>query len=505
MAYTTEDTYVADGATKLYGITFPYLSEDDIKASLDGTDLPTTEYELANATTLEFVNTPAEHAAIRIYRVTDASELDSVFYAGSAIRARDLNDNFTQTLYIVQESSFNAGESVEAAEQAAQSAANAEASALQASDDATAASNNANAAGQDAAAAQQSANNASQSAADAVAEAAQATQTAVDAETKADEAIDAVAAVVPYEEVANVAAIPTSPDNNEGVKVVDSTGIENFSPLTGLPAGHVGDPGIFAKIIWSSASNTWLYDSYNANDPDDRYSGAIGGQDLQSVLTQGNTSTLSMFVDGVNAPSFVTDDSGDPARQWTVGSNTTWAAKVTDSNSSNVDGVIAGFQWDGAAQAESVTIGEAILNDDPYYNISTSTIKGAAPSVDQDAVSIELGSHNGSPGPNTNYDTNIYIYSDGKGKVTNTWDFCEGLNTGTNYDDVNYQNRTSILGSSIYILDKAPPYGHTIPTAHVIAYDQYDTNDVVIHSWFIGRQGNVRFTSYDLDSLPILP
>jgi hypothetical protein len=63
----------------------------------------TTAYTLANATTIQFNTAPANGAAIRIYRSTANDNLAATFYPGSAIRSQDLNDNFTQNLYVNQE------------------------------------------------------------------------------------------------------------------------------------------------------------------------------------------------------------------------------------------------------------------------------------------------------------------------------------------------------------------------------------------------------------------
>ncbi|AGA17894.1 tail fiber protein [Synechococcus phage P60] len=87
----------------------------------------------------------------------------------------------------------------------------------------------------------------------------------------ANAAADAVSQAVLFEQVANVAAIPGSPSDQDAVTVVDSTGIESFNPLTGLPAGFVGDSGLNVKILYNATGVTWEYISYDANDPDDRY------------------------------------------------------------------------------------------------------------------------------------------------------------------------------------------------------------------------------------------
>lgn len=101
----TQNTYTGDGSTVLFSFTFPYIVESDIKISLDGT--LTTAYTLANATTIQFNTAPANGVEIRIYRDTDIDTLSSEFFPGSAIRAEDLNNNFTQNNYAVQEIANN--------------------------------------------------------------------------------------------------------------------------------------------------------------------------------------------------------------------------------------------------------------------------------------------------------------------------------------------------------------------------------------------------------------
>ena len=97
----TQSLYTADGNTTKYSITFEYLKESDVKVSLDGVD--TTAFTLANATTVNLNSIPAAGVAVRVFRTTDNEELESRFFAGSAIRASDLNKNFEQTLFSVQE------------------------------------------------------------------------------------------------------------------------------------------------------------------------------------------------------------------------------------------------------------------------------------------------------------------------------------------------------------------------------------------------------------------
>jgi len=100
---TTQNTFTGNGSTTNYSFTFPYLEESDVKVSLDGVDQATTAYSFANATTISFDTAPGNNVAIRIYRVTDTDTARTTFFAGSSIRAQDLNDNNNQILYSTQE------------------------------------------------------------------------------------------------------------------------------------------------------------------------------------------------------------------------------------------------------------------------------------------------------------------------------------------------------------------------------------------------------------------
>ena len=93
--------YTGDGSTTNYTFQFEYIKESEVKVTIDGA--ATTAFTFANATTLSFTTAPANSAKIRIYRETDVSSLKATFFAGSAIKAEDLNDNFTQNNFAVEE------------------------------------------------------------------------------------------------------------------------------------------------------------------------------------------------------------------------------------------------------------------------------------------------------------------------------------------------------------------------------------------------------------------
>lgn len=282
MAPLIENNYVGDGTTVSYSFTFPYLEEADVRVSLDG--LATTEYILANATTIQFNTAPANGVDIRIYRVTAQDDLAAVFYPGSAIRAQDLNDNFTQNLFVTQESSFNADAATAAAvsaEASAQASAN---SAQQAATDASQAQ---------AAAAQavSTANTAEGTANTALTTANQASLDAADAQTDAQAALNAVAAALDYILISDVAAIPNTPNDGDAVEIIDSTGIESFTPLTNLPAGFVGDSGLYVRLVYRTTDGAWQYVQYGPNDPDTRY--LATGSNISSLTNDAGYITLA--------------------------------------------------------------------------------------------------------------------------------------------------------------------------------------------------------------------
>jgi len=109
MSAVTENNYTSNGSQTNYNFTFPYLKTSDVKVSLDGVE--TTNFTFVNATTIQLNNgatppvatAPANGVKIRILRQTTVDNLAATFYAGSAIKSEDLNENFTQNLHVTQE------------------------------------------------------------------------------------------------------------------------------------------------------------------------------------------------------------------------------------------------------------------------------------------------------------------------------------------------------------------------------------------------------------------
>jgi len=105
-----------------------------------------------------------------------------------------------------------------------------------------------------------------------------------------------VANAVLYTTVANVAAIPASPANNTAIEVTNSTGIESFTPLSGLPVGFVGSSGLSVRIIYQTTGSTWSWIQYFPNDPENRYLKLSGGTLTGQLKADDSTSVAAPVI-----------------------------------------------------------------------------------------------------------------------------------------------------------------------------------------------------------------
>lgn len=132
----TTENYVFGNGGNTYSFSFPYLKTEDVRVEFqefDSTQTPgnqiisrsqntaftippgnpttivfdaigaSTTYQTSPNGNVRVTSTNGYPVRIRIYRATQADATPSTFFAGSAIRAQDLNDNFDQILYIMQE------------------------------------------------------------------------------------------------------------------------------------------------------------------------------------------------------------------------------------------------------------------------------------------------------------------------------------------------------------------------------------------------------------------
>jgi hypothetical protein len=317
MAQYAPFTATGDGSTTTFTIGFEYIDTSDVKARVN--DVATTAFSVSGSS-VTFTTAPPSGQSVKIFRDTDNTNIQANFQSGSALRAIDFNDNFTQLLFVTQESTdvadtatTDAANSVTASNNAVATANAASASATSAVNTANTASTNAtnavntantastnatnsvataNSAASDAATAistantaLSTANTASTTATTASTSASNAVSTANTASTNASNAVttansasatataaqNAVAAVLVYDPIANVSSIPGSPTDGDRIEIADSTGIQSFSPLAGLPSGFTGNSQLSVRLNYTSSGSTWNWTDYSAQDPDARY------------------------------------------------------------------------------------------------------------------------------------------------------------------------------------------------------------------------------------------
>lgn len=98
---TTQARYIGDGSTVLFSFPFPYIDDEDVKVTIDG--VATTAFTIENTNVIRFNVAPANGTNILIFRETSTEDIAYVFYPGSSIKAKDLNQDFSQILYVAQE------------------------------------------------------------------------------------------------------------------------------------------------------------------------------------------------------------------------------------------------------------------------------------------------------------------------------------------------------------------------------------------------------------------
>ena len=103
--------YKGNGTQQVYSFPFTYLSWSDVTAFLyDETNKiwvnQQNKFIRDTATTLEFLTPPPASSIdnILITRNTDLESMIATYYPGSSIRAQDLNDDFDQLRFAIQES-----------------------------------------------------------------------------------------------------------------------------------------------------------------------------------------------------------------------------------------------------------------------------------------------------------------------------------------------------------------------------------------------------------------
>ena len=322
-------TATGDGTTTAYTIAFAYIDSSDITAFVN--DVETTAFTVSGST-VTFTTAPPSGQTIKISRVTENTTIQADFQSGSALRAVDLNSNFTQLLYVAQESTHLSNVAVADADTAVTTANTANATANTANTNSTNAVNTANTASTNATNAVNTANTASTNASNAVTTAnaadanattalnnsresdgsggyntaialantastnsSTALSTANTANATANAAALAVSEAAFYTPVGSLASLPASPADDDRVEVIDSTGVESNSAVSGVPSGFVGSTDLTIRLQYDSATSKWEWKQYFAADPENRYLKA------PFLFTQQTITTSTVIAANTNA------------------------------------------------------------------------------------------------------------------------------------------------------------------------------------------------------------
>lgn len=110
--YTVRDSYVGDGSTTQFGVTFPYMAQVHVYAEVDGVPVPRT---FIGPSTVQITPAPAAGSVVLLYRQTDIDNLNYEFQLGAAFLPPYIDSNNKQLLYSVQESDTTARDATAAA------------------------------------------------------------------------------------------------------------------------------------------------------------------------------------------------------------------------------------------------------------------------------------------------------------------------------------------------------------------------------------------------------
>jgi len=284
----TFQTNNGNGSTTAFTFTFPYINTDDVKASIN--DVVTTAFTIRGST-LTFSTAPASgNNNVKIFRETNNTTIQADFQSGSALRAVDLNDNFTQVLYVTQEATD--GSTTAVSDSAA-----AVTTANTASTNATNAVNTANTASANATTALNTANSATTAANAATSASNTATSTANTADTNASAAVVTAnaASATATTAATNASNAVTTSNTASSTANTASTNASNAVTTANTAATNAANAVTTANAA-STTANTALTNS--------RESDGSGG--FNTAISVANAASSTATTASTNASSAVT-------------------------------------------------------------------------------------------------------------------------------------------------------------------------------------------------------
>ena len=200
---------------------------------------------------------------------------------------------------------------------------------------------------------------------------AQETQNSLDdIDAKAEDALDAVSAALPYILVANLAALTAlTPVLNSYYELNDSTGATTPT-ITSIPIGLVGSSGLTFRLRYNGTS--FVFQNYFANDSETRYVKLTGGN-----LT-GNLSvdTDVLFVDITNNRTGL--NTATPEATLDIRSQGTTDVRGASGRHADNTTALSEFKWIGARSRGSLASPTAVLSNDSLVSVNGRGYKASA-------------------------------------------------------------------------------------------------------------------------------
>jgi hypothetical protein len=200
---------------------------------------------------------------------------------------------------------------------------------------------------------------------------AQETQNSLDGiDAKAEDALDAVSAALPYTLVANLTALNAlTPVLNSYYELNDSTGATTPT-ITSIPVGLVGSSGLTFRLRYNGTS--FVFQNYFANDSETRYVKLTGGN-----LT-GNLSvdTDVLFVDITNNRTGL--NTATPEATLDIRSQGTTDVRGASGRHADNTTALSEFKWIGARSRGSLASPTAVLSNDSLVSVNGRGYKASA-------------------------------------------------------------------------------------------------------------------------------
>jgi hypothetical protein len=200
---------------------------------------------------------------------------------------------------------------------------------------------------------------------------AQETQNSLDGiDAKAEDALDAVSAALPYTLVANLAALTAlTPVLNSYYELNDSTGATTPT-ITSIPIGLVGSSGLTFRLKYNGTS--FVFQNYYVNDSETRYVKLTGGN-----LT-GNLSvdTDVLFVDITNNRTGL--NTATPEATLDIRSQGTTDVRGASGRHADNTTALSEFKWIGARSRGSLASPTAVLSNDSLVSVNGRGYKASA-------------------------------------------------------------------------------------------------------------------------------